>query len=214
MMAILWAKPSFSNASRPARGISDPLVAISIAQGIDEVDDILSDAPSPDRETMRIKQYTGFGFIASYATLSLALGAFFARAARLERRSWGRSAAIAAALAAVGAAVFDVRRSVAILRILDVDLRHTTQAMIDAMRWSSIGKWALMLITLGLFAILFLASRLRMMQAVGVACGAAAVLVLYGLYDNAALAWVKIPVAAALLGLTILFFRPALRSSR
>ena len=217
MMAILWGRPSFSNASRPPRGISDPLVAISTARDLDEIDDVLSDAPSPDRETMRIKQYIGFGLIASYAALSLALSALFARTSRVQthhwERHWERRVAIGAAITVIGAALFDVVESAAILRILDIDLRHTTPAMIDALRWPGVEKWILIGIALGLFAILFLASRSRMMRAIGIACAAAAVIALYGLYDNAALVWVRFPVALGLVGLTILFFSPALPRS-
>src|SRR5215510_9028392 len=70
-------RPDFSNASQPARGISSPVVALQMARNIDEVDDVLGDAPSPDREAMRIKQYIDFAFIASYAALYIALAMMF-----------------------------------------------------------------------------------------------------------------------------------------
>ena len=73
MIVILNGKPDFSNASRPARGIANPVVALQLARNVDEVDDVIGDAPSPDREAMRFKQYLDFGFIALYVESVLPL---------------------------------------------------------------------------------------------------------------------------------------------
>src|SRR5579872_6863212 len=73
MMALLAGKPSFTNASRPPRGISDPSIALEVVRSLGDVDLILGDAPSLDREVMRIKQYIDFGFIASLTGLFLTL---------------------------------------------------------------------------------------------------------------------------------------------
>ena len=54
MIALLSGRPYFSNASHPVRGISNPVLALEVARNVAEVDAILSDAPSPDREAMRI----------------------------------------------------------------------------------------------------------------------------------------------------------------
>ena len=53
---LLQGKPYFTNASRPPRGIPDSEAAIQVARSVEEIDDILGDAPSPDREVMRFKQ--------------------------------------------------------------------------------------------------------------------------------------------------------------
>ena len=82
ILAVMAGKPSFTNASQPVRGIADPGIALQTARGIDEIDAILSDAPSADREIMRIKQYIDFAFIAAYAALSVVM----ARA--MWRRGW------------------------------------------------------------------------------------------------------------------------------
>src|SRR5258708_25627818 len=71
--AVMAGKPSFTNASQPVRGITDPGIALQTARNVEEVDDILSDAPSADREVMRLKQYIDFAFIATYAALSLVI---------------------------------------------------------------------------------------------------------------------------------------------
>ncbi len=77
MVVILNGKPDFSNASRPARGIANPVVALQLARNVDEVDDVIGNAPSPDREAMRFKQYLDFGFIALYVGLYAALAVMF-----------------------------------------------------------------------------------------------------------------------------------------
>ena len=70
ILAVLAGKPHFTNASQPVRGIADPGIALQTVRSVSEVDDILSDTPSADREVMRIKQYIDFAFIAAYAALS------------------------------------------------------------------------------------------------------------------------------------------------
>src|ERR1700730_8685083 len=75
---LLLGRPSFTNASRPPR-FGDPMLALQFARDVQDVDWILGDAPSPDREVMRVKQYVDFGFITFYAALCAALGAVAAR---------------------------------------------------------------------------------------------------------------------------------------
>src|ERR1700755_1753553 len=77
---LLLGRPSFTNASKPRFG--DPMLALQFARDVQDVDWILGDAPSPDREVMRVKQYVDFAFIACYAALCAALGAVAARKGR------------------------------------------------------------------------------------------------------------------------------------
>src|SRR5512133_3668636 len=70
---LLLGRPSFTNASKPPR-FGDPMLALQFARDVQDVDWILGDAPSPDREVMRVKQYVDFAFIACYAALCAALG--------------------------------------------------------------------------------------------------------------------------------------------
>ena len=141
-----------------------------MARNVDEVDDVIADAPGPDREAMRFKQYLDFGFIAFYASLYVALAAMF-------HTRWG----IVAALCGLAAAVFDVIENFAILRIVDVPLRQTTQPMIDAIRHPSLAKWTLAFIATAIFGVLFLKSEKgRVMRAIGVLNLAAAALGFYG----------------------------------
>src|SRR3984957_3375379 len=95
MIALLSGRPSFSNASRPVRGISNPILAMEVVRNVAEVDAILGDAPSPDREVMRIKQYADFGFICAYAGLFVLMSILLV----------GQGFAVVAAVAVPGVAV-------------------------------------------------------------------------------------------------------------
>jgi hypothetical protein len=198
MIAILLARPHFSNASRPVRGIADPVLAMEVVRNVGEVDAILSDAPSPDRETMRIKQYADFGFIGAYAALFVLMGLLLRP----------RAVAIAAGSFGVIAAVFDVVENLGILRLVNVDLSRTTQAMIDAIRYPSLIKWTLASLALGLLAILLLRAPRLGLRIVGAFDMLAALFGLLGLFDNRFLAWTGIPMLGGLVGLAVLYFRP------
>jgi hypothetical protein len=204
MIGIL-GRPSFSNGSRSVRGISNPVLAMEVARNVAEVDAILSDSPSADREAMRIKQYADFGFISGYAGLFVVTGTLL-----IPR---GRAIAILAAVLGVVAAIFDVIENLGTLRVVNTDLAHTTQAMIDAVRYPSLIKWALASLALGLLAILFLRLKRAGPRVVGALYLIAALLGLYGLYDNAILQWTGIPMLAGFIGLAILYFRPYRRNA-
>jgi hypothetical protein len=200
MIAILSGRPSFSNASRPVRGITSPILAMEVVRNVSEVDAILSEAPSPDREVMRLKQYADFAFIVCYASLFVLMSVLLAPE--------GRAIAIVAATLGVIGAVCDVIENIGILRIVDVDLSHTTQTMIDAIRYPSLVKWTLVSLSLGLLSILLLRTRSTGLRFVGALDALAAVLGLYGIYDNVFLGWSGLPMLGGLLGLAILYFRP------
>ena len=147
---LLMGRPSFTNASKPPR-FGDPTLALQFARDVQDVDWILGDAPSPDREVMRVKQYVDFAFIACYAALCAALGAAAAR-----KRGWRRAAGIMGAICGVSAALFDVLENRAILTLLDVPLRSTTPAMIQAIRGPSNAKWILAGVTVVLLSVSFI----------------------------------------------------------
>jgi hypothetical protein len=194
MIAILNGAPQFSNASIPPRGIPDSGLALQVARNIGEVDAILGEAPSPDREAMRIKQYLDFGFIAVYAGLYIALGRLF-----------GSRLAAAGAACGVAAAICDVFENLAILRILKMPLRQTTQAMIDSIRHPSLAKWSLAFAAAAIFAALFLREKSKAMRFIGTCEAIAAALGFYGLLDNAFLFWAGIPLLAGLVALVVMF---------
>ncbi len=195
-VAVISGPPYFSSASRSVRGITNPVLAMEVVQNVAEVDAILSDAPSPDREAMRLKQYADFGFIACYAAL------FVLMAMLLGGMAW-----LAAALGLLAAAC-DVAENLATLRLIDLPLSQTTQARIDGIRDPALMKWALASLALGMFAALLLRQKTAGLRIVGVCDLAAAALGLYGLVNNAFLAWSGLPMLAGILTLAILFFRP------
>ena len=147
--ALLMGRPSFTNASKPRFG--NPMLALQFARDVQDIDWILGDAPSPDREVMRVKQYADFAFIVSYTGLALALAALASR-----KGGWRRAAGIAAAICGVGAGVFDIFENRAILKLLDVPLRATTPAMIEAIRGPSTAKWVLASVTVVLLSVSFI----------------------------------------------------------
>jgi hypothetical protein len=147
---LLVGPPSFTNASKPRFG--GPMLALQFARDIQDVDWILGDAPSPDREVMRVKQYVDFGFIVCYSALCAALGAV-----AIRKGGWRQVTGIAAGICGVAAGVFDVVENRAILNLLDVPLRATTPAMIQAIRGPSTAKWILA----GVTVVLLSASLIR-----------------------------------------------------
>ena len=144
---LLLGRPSFTNASRPPR-FGDPMLALQFARDVQDVDWILGDAPSPDREVMRLKQYVDFGFIACYTALFLTLSALAIRNGR-----WRTVIGIVAGICGLATGVLDIFENRAILNILDVPLRATTPAMIQAIRGPSTAKWILAGVTVVLLAV-------------------------------------------------------------
>lgn len=206
MIALISGRPSFSNASRPVRGITNPVLAMEMVRDVSEVDLVLGDAPGPDREAMRVKQYADFGFIGGYAALYVLMAMLLV--------GQGRSIAIAAALMGILAAVCDVIENLGILRIVDVDLARTSQAMIDAVRYPSLIKWTLASLALGLLGILAWRTGRMGLRIVGALDLVTALLGLGALCENRLLVWLGPPMLGGLVGLVILFFRPYRNGAR
>jgi hypothetical protein len=137
---LLRSEPKFSGSSAPQR-FSDPVLEVETVRDVEDLRLTLGDAPSADRETMRIKTKIDFAFIASYAAFFVALGIVLAR-----HGGWRRMAGVALAICAIAAAVFDVLENLAILAILDVRIAATTDTMLVAIRHPSTVKWSLIAI--------------------------------------------------------------------
>jgi hypothetical protein len=200
MIALLVGRPTFSNASRPVRGISGPMLAMEMVRSVSEVDAVLGPSPGADREAMRIKQYVDFGFIAAYAALYILMAMLLA--------GEGRFAAIAAGALGVIAAVFDVVENIGILRVIDTDLGAITQGMIDGVRYPSLIKWGLASLALGILGVLALRMKRTGLRIAGALDVLAALLGEWGLYNNVALQWLGLPMFGGLICLAILYFRP------
>jgi hypothetical protein len=121
----------------------------------------------------------------------------------------GRHAAISAAVLGIVAAICDVIENIGILRIIDVDLSHTTQAMIDAIRYPSLIKWALASVALGLLGALAMRTRRTGLEIVGALDFLAALVGICGVwYDNWFLQAMGLLMLGGFVGLAILYFRP------
>ncbi|MCU1338947.1 MAG: Patatin [Bryobacterales bacterium] len=145
-LLLLLGRPSFTNASRPPR-FGDPMLALQFARDVQDIDWILGDAPSPDREVMRVKQYADFAFITCYTALFLALSTL-----TIRKGGWRKVVGIIAAICGLVAGLFDVLENRAILNILDLPLRATTPAMIQAIRGPATAKWILAGVTVVLLS--------------------------------------------------------------
>ncbi len=135
-LAILAGPPYFSTASVPQRWTFDPGLEVQTVIDAEDLRLTLGDAPSQDRETMRLKVKIDFAFIAAYGILLVALGLLVARSG-----GWRRFVGAAAALCAVATGVFDVLENLAILDMLDVTISTTTETMLEAIRQPSSAKW-------------------------------------------------------------------------
>ena len=201
LIMILNGKPEFTSASRPPRGIANPVLALQMARSVDEVDATLGEAPSPDREAMRIKQDLDFAFIPCYAALFIALARMFQSEARDRRQDRLPHLATLAACCGVGAAISDVFENLGILRVVNAPLARTTQAMVDAIRVPSLIKWTLTWVALAIFARLFLRGAGWLRRSIGALDAIAAALGFIGLFENALLVWAGFPMLLGLIGL-------------
>ena len=194
--ALQLGQPSFSNASLPVRGITDPVIAIQAARSITDVDYILGDAPGPDREVMRFKERIGFAFIVAYSALFLTLAVLLSRSGGI-----GRIVAPAAMICTAATAGFNIAANLAVLRILDVPLFQTTGAMINSIRSAAFVSWALAALTLLLLSLYFFRSPRLWARIIGGLLVLTAVMQLIGLRDGEFLVLASVPAGLALVGI-------------
>ncbi|MEO5925737.1 MAG: hypothetical protein ABIR70_18105 [Bryobacteraceae bacterium] len=135
---LLAGPPYFSTASVPARWSFDPGLEVQTVTDAEDLRLTLGDAPSQDRETMRIKVKIDFAFILAYVAFLVSLGVLAA-----QKGGWRRAAGVAVALCALAIGVFDVLENLAILDILDVRIADTTSTLLDAIRTPARIKWSL-----------------------------------------------------------------------
>jgi len=181
-LVVLAGRPSFTNASLPVRGVADPVVALQMARNAADVEAIMSDAPSADREVMRVKQYVDFALIAGYLALALTIAAALARTRH-------RRLALVMGGVAVLAAIADVLEDLGTLRVVNLTLGQLTPVTLDALRLASIAKWNLLLTANTLLATITIVRREWYLRAAGVLSLAGAVLTAGGLFYNSILVW-------------------------
>jgi hypothetical protein len=189
-VVLLNGRPYFTAFSIPPRGIRDPHVALQMARSVEEVDAILSQAPSPDRVAMRMKQYIDLAFIAFYAALFVVMSMALAR-----RTRWAWTIAVFGVLAAI----FDVLEDVDILHIVDIPLESTTAQMVLHLHLMSVVKWMFAAVAIGLLGALTLRSRRWFMRLIAAVDFVAAGMILRGLTDNPWLVWAGALLAAGMI---------------
>jgi hypothetical protein len=181
-LVVLAGRPSFTNASLPVRGVADPVVALQMARDAADVEAIMGDAPSADREVMRVKQYVDFALIAGYLALSLMI------AAALTRTRHRRLALVVGGLAVL-AAIADVLENLGTLRLVNLTLAQLTPVTLDALRLASLTKWNLLLSANTLLATITVVRRQWYLRAAGILGLAGALLTAAGLFYNSILVW-------------------------
>lgn len=191
--ALLLGQPSFSNASLPVGGITDPVIAIQAARSITDVDYVLGESPSPDREVMRVKERLGFAFIAAYTGLFLTLSLLLLRSG-----GSGRALAPAAGISALAAAAFNAASNLAVLRILDVHLYDTTAAMVNSIRSAAFVTWALVAFTLLLLSAYYWRAPGGLSRVIGALFVVTALMQFAGLRDGQFLVLAGAPAGVAL----------------
>lgn len=205
---LLLGKPAFSNASLPVRGITDPVIAIQAAHSTMDVDYVLGEAPSPDREVMRVKERIGFASLAAYLILFLALSALLLRSGAL-----GRMLAPAAIVLALAAAGFGAAGNLSVLRLLDVNLFETTGKMINAIRSAAFAYWMLDSLTRLLLSLYFFRTPKLLWRLTGVLFAIAALMQFYGLRDGQYLVLASLPSGLALLLIAVIMLFPRRRNA-
>ena len=181
-LAVLAGRPSFTNASVPVHGVADPVVALQMARDAADVEAIMGDAPSADREVMRVKQYVDFALIAGYLALALMLAATFARTRHR------RLAFIIGGLAIL-AAIADVLENLGTLRVVNLALSQLTPVTLDALHLASLTKWNLLLSANTLLATVTVTRREWILRTAGLLALTGAAFTAAGLFYNSILVW-------------------------
>jgi hypothetical protein len=181
-LVVLAGRPSFTNASLPVRGVADPVVALQMARSADDVEAVLGDAPSPDREVMRVKQYVDFGLIAGYFGLALVI------CLALRRSGRGRMAWLLVIMAIL-AAFHDVRENLITLRVVNLSLSQIHTAMLDQLRLISTGKWVFLAAASVLLAAVTVRQRTWYLRTAAALGFSGAALTVVGLFYNSIVVW-------------------------
>jgi len=147
-----------------------------------DVEAIVGDAPSADREVMRVKQYVDFALIAGYLALALLI------AAALVRTRHRRLGLVVGGLAVL-AGLADVLENLGTLRVVNLTLGQLTPVTLDALHLVSIVKWNLLLSANALLATVTVARKQWYLRTAGVLGLAGAAITAGGLFYNSILVW-------------------------
>ena len=158
------------------------MVALQMARNADEVEAIMGEAPSADREVMRVKQYVDFPLIAGYLALALLI------AGALVRTRHRRLALVMGGVAVL-AALADILENLGTLRVVNLTLGQLTPVTLDALHLASVTKWNLLLTANTLLATITVTRRQWYLRTAGLLGLAGAALTAAGLFYNSILVW-------------------------
>lgn len=193
VIGVMLGPPKFTNSVTVPRNIGSPVLALEVANNVEEIDMILGAKPSADRVTMRLKTLQDFAFLTGYGLTFVILSLVL----RKQNALWGSVAMVFA----VAAPVLDVVENIQILRVCDAPLALTTQSMIDAMRYASYAKWACAFLAIGILTKVYFAERTRLATVLGWLYLAVAVTGFCGLFVHPVLFnYAMAPLPVGLLG--------------
>ncbi|HYL78565.1 MAG TPA: hypothetical protein VEU96_30520 [Bryobacteraceae bacterium] len=136
------------------KGFKTRGLAMELARGVHDVELILGKENTWNREVMRQEQYVDFAFIVSYSALFLLTAALLWQ----SHVRYGSFLAILVGVCAIGAAAFDVREDIFILKLTKQDLAHDkdrSEGLINSCRQSAICKWSLLFAAMAFLSPLF-----------------------------------------------------------
>lgn len=140
-----------------ARGLTSPVLAMEMAQSMEEVKAIVGESGHSDRSQMRSQVHMDFFFILAYWLEFLLMSVL------LWRRSspWAKYLAVMAGLGATLAAGLDLRENVGILEVLSVSATPDNDPLVRAVRFAAMGKWILLFAAMILLSFVFLGRKDR-----------------------------------------------------
>jgi len=147
----MFLAADFQHESFP-RGFNSPVLAMQMAQSMEEVNAIVGEPGHSDRAQMRSQQRMDFLFILAYWSEFLLMSIL------LWRRSFSgaRYLAALAGLIATLAAGFDVWENVGILRVLSASATSANDTLVQVVRFTAIVKWLLLFVAMVLLSRVFL----------------------------------------------------------
>ena len=153
-----------------------------MARDAADVEAVIGEAPSADREVMRVKQYVDFALIAGYLVLVLII------AGALVRTHHRRVALVMAGIGVLGA-LADVLENLGTLHVVNLTLGQLTRVTLDALHLACIIKWNLLLSAGTLLATVTVLRKQWVLRTAGVLSVSGAALTAAGLFYNPILVW-------------------------
>jgi hypothetical protein len=135
----MFLAANFHHKSLP-RGFKSPVLAMQMAQSMQEVKAIVGAPGHSDRSQMRSQQHMDFLFIVAYWSEFLLISVLLWH----RTISLAKVLAVMAGLCATLAAVADIRENLAILEVLSVPAVQDNDPLVQTVRFAATFKWVLL----------------------------------------------------------------------